>query len=86
MRYNKRMEDRLKTFKSYAIHPWLYRVYSRLSAQDRAIATEFIESHVHLDKGAFELKVNRMFMDKEKPKNYKEILELLTCCNSASGI
>jgi hypothetical protein len=69
-------------FKSYSTHAWLHKAYNRLSRQEVQLAIDFIIENDPLDKGAFELKVNRMFIDKDKPKNFTVILELLTCCNS----
>lgn len=75
--------DRMTVFKSYKTHPWLSKVYAKLRLDDMNAIESFIASNSLLDKGSFELKVNRMFLDKPKPKRFKEILELLTCCNSA---
>lgn len=81
LRYNNSMSQRLAQFRSYESHAWLKKVHSKLKAEDRRIAEEFIASHDGLDQGAFEMAVNRMFLDKPKPKRFGEILELLTCCN-----
>jgi hypothetical protein len=69
-------------FESFATHPWLSRVYRRLKPEDRALALEFIAANAALNRGDFELRVNRMFLDRPKPKNFALILELLTCANS----
>lgn len=76
--------NRLATFESYATHPWLGKAYKRLSMAERELVRRFIVDNNNLDKGAFEFKVNRMFLDQpNKPKNYTTILELLICANSA---
>ncbi len=74
--------QRLINFHSYKDHAWLKKVYVRLKKDDIDCAEQFIVLHDHLDKGDFELAINRMFLDKPKPKNFREILELLTCANS----
>lgn len=74
--------DRLTLFNNLKHHPWSGRVYKRLNANELELALGFIESNENLDKGSFEYAVNRMFLDKDKPKHFKEILELLTCANS----
>lgn len=74
---------RIDYFEAFKNHAWFNRVYKRLSENEREIAHKFIEQNDGLDKGSFELAVNRMFLDKQKPKHYKEILELLTCANSS---
>jgi hypothetical protein len=81
--YNEPMSNRLILFNNFKNHAWLSRVFDRLKNSDLDIAIRFIETNDHLDIGNFELAINRMFLDKEKPRRYKEILELLTCANSA---
>ena len=76
------MSIRRYGFDQYASHPWLKRSYRRLTLEERELAWAFIAANDHLDCGAFEFAVNRMFLDKAKPKNFTTILELLTCCNS----
>lgn len=76
-------QKRLIAFDKYAQHPWLGKAYKKLTSAERELAREFTLSHGNLDKGAFELAVNRMFLMREKPKHWTIILELLTCCNSA---
>lgn len=74
--------NRMDLFKKLYNHAWLGRIYRRLYAEEMNLALDFIVSNDHLDKGPFEYAVNRMFLDKPKPKHFKEILELLTCANS----
>lgn len=73
---------RLELFKSYSKHPWLSRVYARLKLNEITLIEDFINENNLLNKHDFEIKINRMFIDKTKPKKWKEILELLICCNS----
>lgn len=71
-------------FDSFDTHPWLGRTYRKLTGADRRLAYDFMAQNQALSKGDFELKVNRMFVDKDsKPKNWTLIIELLTCANSA---
>ena len=81
--YNQYMSERLSKLKSFSNHEWLSKAYRRLSPGELEIMASFIADNDHLDKGRFELAVNRMFLDKPKPKNFTIILELLTCCNSS---
>jgi hypothetical protein len=74
---------RQEILNSYEKHAWLKKVYARLNASDKAMIERFIADNDGLDKHNFEFAINRMFLDKNRPKNYKLILELLTCCNSA---
>lgn len=74
--------SRMELFKTLESDAWFHRLWKRLKPAEIAICEEFIRSHDHLGIGAFEMAVNRMFIDKAKPKNYPIILELLTITNS----
>lgn len=50
----------------------------RLSADDLKTVKAFIVDNRNLDKGQFVHSVNRMFIDKSKPKNWTLIMEILT--------
>jgi hypothetical protein len=79
------MNARIQAFEAYQAHPWLKKVYRKLTVEELSFVFAFLKENAGLDKGAFELKVNRLFLDQpNKPKHYREILELLTCSNSAS--
>lgn len=78
------MSQRLEKFHSFSKHAWLQKVYARLKKSDLSLVEGFILEHDHLDKEKFELAVNRMFLEKEKPKNWTLVLELLS--NSNSGV
>lgn len=75
---------RRNVFDSYKTHAWLKRVYARLNAQELELAHNFIESHATLSKNDFMAASNRMFMDREKPKNYTAIMELISCAGSGA--
>ena len=74
---------RLDKFKSLESHPWLKKSYAKLAQNERDMAENFILNHNNLDKGEFEFAVNRMFLDRPKPKNWTIILEMLANSNSA---
>jgi len=73
--------SRLEKLNSFETHAWLKKVYKKLNPSTLAIAQTFIAMNDHLSKDDFEKAVNRMFLDKPKPKNYECILELLANCN-----
>ena len=74
--------NRLEEFEALADHPWLGRIFKRLTQSDLRLAREFILCHEDKSVGEFELLMNRMFLDqKEKTKNYRIIQELLSCSN-----
>lgn len=76
------MNERLSKFKSFKTHPWFGRIFKKINSNDILFAESFIEKNEPLNKGEFEFAVNRLFLDRAKPKAWKEIVELLTCCNS----
>lgn len=75
------MMNRLKNFENLKTHPWLSRIYNKLSTSEIDFAVNFIKTNDALSKSEFEFKVNRVFINKEKPKRWKEISELLVCSN-----
>lgn len=77
------MTERLKNFDSLVDHPWFKKLVLKLSASDKDMITKFIAEKDHLTKADFEFAINRIFLDKkDKPKKYKEILDVLCCVNS----
>jgi hypothetical protein len=74
---------RLEKFESLQNHPWLKKSWGKLKTVEREIARQFLNENAQLDRGQFEFKVNRMFLDQpNKPKNWTIILELLANANS----
>lgn len=71
------MLNRTDLFLNLQFHPWFKKAFKKLNDKEKKIALDFIANHNHLDKGSFELAINRMFLDQEKPKNWSIILELL---------
>lgn len=64
-------------------HPWFCRVVARLGDADREVIEDFISRSRELELSAFEMAVNRMFLDRERPRRWREIMELLTVANQA---
>lgn len=62
-------------------HPWLGRSFAKLTGDDVNACLSFIKDNDGLSRPLFEMAVNRMFLDKAKPRSWKYILELLTVCN-----
>lgn len=74
--------NRKQAFQSLEADAWFSRVFKKLKVADKALCLEFIEKNDALDRAAFELAVNRMFLDKaEKPKNWTLIVELIATAN-----
>lgn len=75
--------DRENIYYNYAIeHPKLGPLYKRLATDEKWLIVRFFRDNAKLDSHAFEKALNRLFLDKQKPKHWKEILELLSCSNS----
>jgi len=78
--------NRTDAFHSLATHPWLKKCHAKLTDDEKRLATDFITANDSLNKSQFEMAVNRMFIDqKNKPKRYAIILELLSCANGRVG-
>lgn len=73
---------RNSNFLSLKDHPWLCKSYKNIDDKSKTLCLDFITKNDHLSKGDFELAINRMFLDKNKPKDWKLICELLSCANS----
>lgn len=70
--------NRLDAFQLLSEDTWYRRLYEKLSARDRVDCREFIAANNHLDPDAFELAVNRWFVDKPKPKSWTTMAELVS--------
>lgn len=69
-------------------HPleMISRNFKKLKKDEMELSLKFIEENSHLDRNDFEYKLNRLFMDnRNPPKNWKIILELLSMTNSKRG-
>lgn len=73
---------RIEKFRSYAAHPWLGKTFAKLKVEDIVAAEAFMAAHAASSRDAFELAVNRMYLDKHKPKNWTIVTELLSSCNA----
>lgn len=75
------MERRQQRVEELKSHPWLKRLFKGLRGPELAMIEAFCATNAGADKNEFEARVNRMFMDREKPKRWKEILEVLANAN-----
>ena len=77
------MSMRLEKFKSFSTHAWFKRVFKRLSKEEIRLAENTLIANDFKDRDAFESFCNRLFLDEaNKPKHWKEIVELLSNANS----
>ena len=74
---------RLEAFKALKDHPWLGRSYKKLSKADEAWAIAWLEDNKGLTKDQAPHHIVRLWLDKPRPKAWKEIEELLMCANSS---
>jgi len=66
-------------------HPMISRLHKRLKIEEKLMIHDFIMDFGEMNNEQFEIKINRLFLDQtEKPKHWKEILEVLSCINSRS--
>ena len=73
---------RLSHFDGLISDPWYGAAMRKLNRSEHSLCVAFLVEHEKLDKGAFEMAVNRMFLDKmERPKNWTLIADLLTAAN-----
>ena len=77
--YNKDMETIIISMEK---HPIYSKLFKRLKNDEFKMIENFIEENNSKNKGDFEYKINRLFLDKEKPKNWAIILELLSIYNT----
>lgn len=70
-----------KSFIGLAAHPWHNKLFLKLSSKEVAHCLKFVDDNADCDN--FDQAVQRMFLDcPDKPKHWKEIMELLTCAYS----
>jgi hypothetical protein len=72
----------LEIIKMLSIDPFYGRLMKKLSTADLDIILSFCENSISLDRNEFEHRANRFFMDREKPKNWKIISEILSVINA----
>lgn len=76
------MMTRTDILAQLATHPWLHRVWNRMTEAEQDQARLFIQAHDALDAEEFQRAINRMHLDQPKPKHWKEIEECLSCANT----
>lgn len=72
--------DRLNKFNALKTHAWLQKSFKKLNANELQIVNDFIALYGDKDKNTFASAAVRLFLDKQKPKHWKEIEELLIAC------
>jgi len=68
---------RKENFDNLIKHPWFSKLYVKLTEKELVFCRNFLDNHETLDNGNFEMAINRLFLEKDKPKNWKVICELL---------
>lgn len=77
---------RLAAFNDLQVHPWLGRLFAKLTAKELAACRSILTMWANINRGEFEHRVNRLWLDlpaSEKPKHAGEMVELMICANSA---
>lgn len=73
---------RIDQFKNLANHAYYGKSIKKLKSVDFDIIYQFISENDHFNKNDFASAVNRMFINREKPKNFTLIMELLDVTNA----
>lgn len=68
---------RLERFRALKDHAWYGRSFRRLGKMERLFCERWIEDRTRLNRNEFEIAVNRMWLDRERPKNWSLIVELM---------
>lgn len=75
--------DRLARMKTYASTRSLF---SKLNERDLRYITEYLDLHEAVEIGELTAKVNRLFMDGEKPRKHMQIWAILSeLCSEEMG-
>ena len=77
--------NRIEALKSRCQQYPYAKSVTRLSESEFDLMVDFIDDNDDLGHLEFEYAVNRMFLDREKPKHWAIIQELLTVANTASA-
>jgi hypothetical protein len=73
--------DRQNEFLKLKEDPWFNRVYKRLTEDEIKESLGFINENGSKNYGEFEYTLNRYFLDRKKPKHWKEMIELIMISN-----
>lgn len=76
------MRNLVEAFESLEFHPWHGKNFAKLTAVNREASIVWLKAHEGDPKDKVELLVNRLWLDKEKTKNFMIITELMICANS----
>ncbi|OQB05794.1 MAG: hypothetical protein BWY19_00819 [bacterium ADurb.Bin212] len=75
--------SRIDYFNTLKKDPYYSRLCPKLKPSDIDAILSFISHNDALGYSEFEERLNRLYIDKEKPKNWKLILEILMISNRA---
>jgi hypothetical protein len=73
--------SRLERFYELKEHAWFGKRFAKLKTAELEICEGFIMANESLSQNDFEIRLNSMFLDKEKPRNWELILDLLANAN-----
>lgn len=59
-------------------HAWLKKGFSKLKKEEITIIVNFLD--LKIDKETAVFKCNRLFIDREKTKNFTTVLEIISSC------
>ncbi len=77
---------RLEAFLGLKNHAWLKKTYGKLSNKEIDFCVNFLNQTIADSDDQFASKAVRMFLDKDKPKNWTLMEELLIACMAKTKI
>jgi hypothetical protein len=69
--------SRIDNFRAKEAHPALRKAFYKLTMKEKTLCEVFILENSQLSDCDYELRINRWFLDKEKPKNWILMSELV---------
>lgn len=79
---DRKIEDRPLRLNLYPSRgPYQKKTFKKLTPSDIDLIRTFITDHIHLNHENFEKTLNRLFLHRDRPKNWTLILEILSDIN-----
>lgn len=62
-------------------HPYLGKLFSKITKVELLMIETFVSENEHLDKNDYTSKANRWYLDKKAPKNFSAMWAIVTQLN-----
>lgn len=77
------MNPRVQKLQQLAVHPWYSKLLKKIDESEFDTIVDFCEDYSDLNQLEFEYKANRLFLDRERPKHFAIINEILVILSYA---